>query len=48
MMPTRSEAIAILADPARVAVYSDMGRALLWRIARGMAPVGFIRGRARR
>ena len=44
-MPTRSEAAAILGDPARAAIYTDIGRALLWRIARGLAPVGFIRGR---
>ena len=45
-MPTRIEARAILADPARVALYSDIGRALLWRIARGLAPVVVFRGRA--
>jgi len=45
-MPSRTEACAILADPARVALYSDIGRALLWRIARGLAPVVVLRGRS--
>lgn len=44
-MPTKTEARAILADPARVSQYGDSGRRLLWRIARGLPPVVVIRGK---
>ena len=43
-MPSQSEARAILADPARALLYSDLTRALLWKVARGLRPVVFVRG----
>ena len=43
-MPSQSEARAILADPARAMIYSDLTRALLWMVALGRPPVVFVRG----
>ena len=45
-MPTQSQARAILANPAEAAKYGELVRAIIWRIAHGLAPVVVIRRRA--